>query len=138
MRVVLDTNVLIAALVARGQCHDVLVHCERHHHLVISPFIINELEAKLVGKFKVPVAKAAEAAHAIAAQAEVIDPPPLDQPACRDPDDDGVLATALHGQCTCLITGDKDLLVLDPFRDIRILAPNAFWAFEATWANPTP
>jgi hypothetical protein len=30
-----------------------------------------------------------------------------------------------------IITGDQDLLILDPFRDIRVLAPSAFWKWES-------
>lgn len=46
--------------------------------------------------------------------------------ACRDPKDDKFLALALAIQADCLVTGDKDLLVLHPFRDIPILSPSDF------------
>ena len=39
MRVVLDTNVLIAALITRGVCSDLLEHCFRRHEIVLSEFI---------------------------------------------------------------------------------------------------
>ncbi len=42
--------------------------------------------------------------------------------ACRDPKDDKFLSLAVCGQATFLLTGDNDLLVLDPFRDVRILS----------------
>lgn len=42
---------------------------------------------------------------------------------CRDPDDDKMLETALLGRADCLITGDRDLLVMSPFRGISILSP---------------
>jgi putative PIN family toxin of toxin-antitoxin system len=48
--------------------------------------------------------------------------------ACRDPDDDVVLETAIRGRAGCILTGDRDLLTLDPFRDIRIVTPSAFIA----------
>ena len=53
-----------------------------------------------------------------------------DQSVSRDPDNDVVLATALAGDCDCIITGDKDLLVLERFRKIPILAPADFWCHE--------
>jgi predicted nucleic acid-binding protein len=37
-----------------------------------------------------------------------------------------ILELALDGQANCIITGDKDLLVLHPFRGITILSPKAF------------
>ncbi|HEV3061861.1 MAG TPA: putative toxin-antitoxin system toxin component, PIN family [Vicinamibacterales bacterium] len=61
----------------------------------------------------------------------LVTPNPLDPPACRDPDDDVVLATARAGECAAIISGDQDLLVLDPFRGIRVLAPPAFWKWES-------
>lgn len=35
MKIVLDTNVLIAALIARGVCHELLEHCVLRHTLLI-------------------------------------------------------------------------------------------------------
>ncbi|MDP2784387.1 MAG: putative toxin-antitoxin system toxin component, PIN family [Sulfurimicrobium sp.] len=48
--------------------------------------------------------------------------------ACRDPKDDCFLELAVNGQASHIISGDKDLLVLDPFMQIRILAPADFLA----------
>lgn len=45
---------------------------------------------------------------------------------CRDPKDDQVLELAVGGRADWIITGDADLLVLDPFRGIRIIAPADF------------
>jgi len=45
---------------------------------------------------------------------------------CRDPKDNFLLEVALEGQVDYLVTGDDDLLVLDPFRDTRILRPADF------------
>ncbi|MDE0693496.1 MAG: putative toxin-antitoxin system toxin component, PIN family [Gammaproteobacteria bacterium] len=47
---------------------------------------------------------------------------------CRDPDDDKLLETALAGQATCLVTGDRDLLDMNPFRSIPIVDPTTFLA----------
>lgn len=40
---------------------------------------------------------------------------------CRDPKDNKFLELAISANASCLVTGDKDLLVLDPFRGIPIL-----------------
>jgi putative PIN family toxin of toxin-antitoxin system len=42
---------------------------------------------------------------------------------CRDPKDDKFLELAVNGRANVLVTGDKDLLALHPFRGIPILAP---------------
>ncbi len=46
--------------------------------------------------------------------------------ACRDPKDDKFLHVALNGGAEAIVTGDRDLLVLDPFHGVRILSPTVF------------
>ena len=42
MRIVLDTNILIAAFIARGSCNELVEHCVVHHDLVLSKPILGE------------------------------------------------------------------------------------------------
>ena len=44
---------------------------------------------------------------------------------CRDPWDDKFLELAAAGRASHLVTGDRDLLALDPFRGTRIMTPAA-------------
>lgn len=46
--------------------------------------------------------------------------------ACRDPRDDKFLELALNGNADLIVTGDDDLLVLNPFRDIPIITPAGY------------
>lgn len=46
--------------------------------------------------------------------------------ACRDPRDDKFLEVALHGDADLIVTGDRDLLVLHPFRGLDILSPRQY------------
>jgi putative PIN family toxin of toxin-antitoxin system len=46
--------------------------------------------------------------------------------ACRDPRDDKFLELAVDGHADMIVSGDEDLLSLDPFQGIRILSPQAF------------
>jgi uncharacterized protein len=48
--------------------------------------------------------------------------------ACRDPKDDKFLELAVCGDASFVVTGDQDLLVLHPFREIPIVTPAAFLA----------
>jgi predicted nucleic acid-binding protein len=50
----------------------------------------------------------------------------LPNPVCRDPDDDNILAAAISGKCDCIITGDKDLLVLNQHEGVDIFNPRDF------------
>lgn len=45
---------------------------------------------------------------------------------CRDPEDDKILEVALNGRADVIITGDEDLLVLQPWRGIAIVTPKEY------------
>jgi uncharacterized protein len=45
---------------------------------------------------------------------------------CRDPKDDKILELALNGQAQYIVSGDKDLLVLNPFRAVKIVTAEEF------------
>jgi putative PIN family toxin of toxin-antitoxin system len=45
---------------------------------------------------------------------------------CRDAKDNKFLELAVSGKATCIVTGDSDLLILNPFRGISILQPTEF------------
>lgn len=126
----MDTNVLVAAFVARGQCHELLEHLSRSHRLLTSKAILDELREKLLDKIKAPPDTVEEAIELEQSRMEVVRPEPLSEPVCRDPDDDAVLATALAAKADCLITGDGDLLDLETFQGIPILRPADFWKSE--------
>lgn len=46
--------------------------------------------------------------------------------ACRDATDDKFLELAVNGKADVVVSGDADLLVLNPFRGIPIVPPAAF------------
>lgn len=131
MRLLLDTNVLVAALIAHGACSDVLEHSVRQHEVVSSQPLLNELREVLQRKFRQRAIDARAALQLFGDTFTIVTLNPLESPVCRDPDDDVVLATALSGGCAAILSGDQDLLVLDPFRGIRVLTPSAFWKWEA-------
>lgn len=48
--------------------------------------------------------------------------------ACRDPKDDKFLEVAINGEADLIVTGDKDLLALHPFRGVEIITPREYIA----------
>jgi uncharacterized protein len=46
---------------------------------------------------------------------------------CRDVKDNKFLNVAFDAQALCIVSGDKDLLILTPFHDIPIFSPSAFF-----------
>lgn len=67
----------------------------------------------------------------IRSRAEGVTPVALDEPVCRDPDDDHVIATAIAGDSACIVTGDDDLLTLGTHAGIAMLSPADFCTFES-------
>ena len=130
MRLVLDTNVLIAAFISHGVCNELLEHCVLNHEVVLSKFILDELKEKLTDKFKFSVREANAAIRLMKSRSEMVSPPPLVSPLSRDPDDDNIIAAAVAGHCECIVTGDKDLLDLKEAHNISIIPPAHFWKFE--------
>jgi putative PIN family toxin of toxin-antitoxin system len=96
-----------------------------------SQSLLNELRGVLEKKFSQRAIDVRAALQLFAETFTLVKPDTLDPPVCRDRDDDVVLATALAGDCAAIITGDQDLLILNPFRGIQVLMPSAFWKWEA-------
>jgi putative PIN family toxin of toxin-antitoxin system len=126
VKIVLDTNVLIAALIARGVCYELLEHCVLRHALFTSDFILNETREKLTEKFSYAADLADEAVTLLKSRMTVVVPATLEGQGCRDPDDDNILGAAISAKCDCIVTGDKDLLVLKAYEGIDILSPRDF------------
>lgn len=125
MTVVLDTNVLVAALVARGLCHEVVQRCIRAHAVVSSPPLLEELERTLRERFSL-TPEARVFLRELRCYVQQVEAGVLPVPVCRDPDDDLVLATALAAGADIIVTGDEDLLVLREHQDVVILSPRQF------------
>jgi len=130
VRVVLDSNVLVAALATRGACAELFARVLAVHEYAVDDNLKGEVVRVLRDKFRVPDARIAEVVALIESTAVSVVAPVLDAPACRDPDDDRVLALALAFAADVLVTGDDDLLVLHPWRGIPIVRPRDFWPMD--------
>lgn len=127
MKVVLDTNVLLAAFATRGLCEAVLAVCLASHDLVLSEHILMELRRHLVEKLKLPARQVNEIVALLREQAILVTPAKVPANICRDRDDLPVLGTAVAAEADCLVTGDRDLLELKQVQSIPILSPRAFY-----------
>ena len=127
MRVLLDTNVLVAAFVTRGLCRDVLRMVLAEHSLLGSETILDELERTLTGKLRTPTRRVREVVTFIREHGEVIAPAnPAPWPE-NDPDDRWIVAAALEGAADVLVTGDKELLRVGKEVMLRVVSPRGFW-----------
>lgn len=125
MTVVLDTNVVIAALVAEGLCREVVHRAVRLRVLASSDGLMEELDHTLRRKFTITRATAAFL-KAFRQQIQIVEPASLPKRVCRDRDDDLVLATTVAARADFIVTGDDDLLVLGEYERVAIVSPRRF------------
>lgn len=130
MRTVLDANVLLSGLFARGVCERVLDVCWENAPAIVvvsSEHLLREFAESAEKKFGVPAAEVAEVVEKLRHRMEVVEPSPVPPDACRDADDLPVLGTAAAGNVDYLVSGDDDLLSLKSFHGISIVSPREFY-----------
>jgi putative PIN family toxin of toxin-antitoxin system len=127
VKVVLDTNVIVAGFGTRGLCADVLNVCLDRHSILISEVILAEVSKNLLAKFKLPPAQVKEITRFLRQRTTIVTPTTVPSDACRDPNDLPILGTAVAAGAECLITGDRDLLTLRQYEKTAILAPRDFY-----------
>jgi putative PIN family toxin of toxin-antitoxin system len=132
-RVVIDTNVLISGLFSTTSTPALAVEkAIRNAQLVATAETLRELiERLLQPKFDRYVSRERRDAllQRVASLVEIIEALQLVR-ASRDPKDDKFLEAAVNGRANVLVTGDRDLLDLNPFRGIVILTPADYLARE--------
>lgn len=135
-RFVLDSNLIVsAALFPTSIAYRAHEKALAEGHLLISTPVVNELEDVLSRKkFDrwLALDTRLEFLESLVKQATLV---PITETivVCRDPKDDKILELAISGTATCIISGDKDLTILSPFRTIPIYTPVEF--LEKTWED---
>ncbi|HPE72025.1 MAG TPA: putative toxin-antitoxin system toxin component, PIN family [Candidatus Competibacter sp.] len=128
MRLVLDTNIVISALLWRGKPYQLLETISHSHELRLfaSPALLEELadvlarpmatkRLALLGK------TAAEVLADYQTVLEVVEPSAVPRVVLRDVDDDQVIAAALAAQADFIVSGNDDLLSVGRYQGIRII-----------------
>ena len=128
MRVLFDTNVLIAAFISEGVCAKLMRRArKRQFSLVSSRVILEEFQDVLIRKFSATRRESQEALHLIM---EALEAMTQSEQAvtgvCPDPEDDRIGGCASAERAHYLVSGDEDLLVMKQFKAIRIITPRDF------------
>ncbi len=126
MRLVLDSNIYLSNFVFGGLTARVCTLCFEEHEVFISPYIKAELSDKLTNKFGYPPEKTAFVFQTIALVTQEVVPDNPMPTACRDVKDNAILQLCAYIDADYLITGDKDLLILNDFGTAKIVKPSAF------------
>jgi putative PIN family toxin of toxin-antitoxin system len=127
VRVVLDTNVLLAAIATHGLCQALVTLVFRDHVVILSGHILGEFTKHDRGKFTAAKRQADAAVAVVRANGEIVEPIAVPPGTVRDKDDLPVLGTAIAGSVAALVTGDQELLALGLFRGVAILSPRDFY-----------
>lgn len=124
--VVLDTNVIISALLFGGKPRDILrMVIEKKVQAITSPVLISELLDVLSKKFSYPEAKLI-LIEQIVTKSFVMVYPTKHIDILTDQADNRVHEAATAGKCVSIITGDRGLLNLGVHEGIQIMTSAAF------------
>jgi len=126
MKVVLDSNVVVAAFASRGLCESIFEVCLSEHEIVSYADLVDKIARGLREKIGLPAQVVAGIRTMLAEHSIMLDPIALASDVCRDPDDVKVLGLATAARADCIVTGDRDLLVLERWQGIAILSPRSF------------
>jgi len=128
MRVVLDTNVLVSAALKRQSTPSLAARLVEHGGTLLKSLVTEQQLVEVVARpYLAPLIDAESQAwlKRLLAHTELVT---ISEriAACRDPTDDKFLELAVSGRADLIVTGDADLLALNPFRDIPIVTPAIF------------
>ena len=117
MKVVLDTNVIIAAFATRGLCAEVFEVCLTKCEIVLSEYILSEVAEKIITKIHLSYTIVHEIIQFLREHAQIVKPELIEISALKDKKDFPIIGTALSGNAQFLIT---------------ILSTREFWEWLST------
>jgi putative PIN family toxin of toxin-antitoxin system len=134
MRAVVDTNILVRSVIKpQGSVGPVLQRLRRRDYtLLLSRATLDELvdvlhRPRLRLKYGLSESALRAVIRLLVLRSELVQPD-VQIVVCRDPKDDKFFEVAVSGQAGVIVSGDEDLLTLDPYAGIPIVSPSRFLA----------
>jgi putative PIN family toxin of toxin-antitoxin system len=122
VRAVIDTNILVSALINRGKPRKLILKLLEEHTVILSRQMLAELADVLTrDKFAVKTAQVDRFLTILVRKAKIVTPSSRFKVISEDPDDDVVLNTAYAGKAQYIVTGDRHLLALKEFKRTKIV-----------------
>jgi putative PIN family toxin of toxin-antitoxin system len=128
MKIILDTNVIIAAFATRGLCSATFELCLDRFDVILSEMILKETFNSLKSKIKMPATQCKTIISYLRENCEISGIDDIEKSACRDKSDLHVLGLAKRTSADIIITGDKDLLDLSHYKKCLIVTLREFWS----------
>ncbi len=126
IKVILDTNILISGIGFGGKPREILnLILDDKIEAITSQILLAELEDVIGKKFPKLAYSFTLIERQIKEKFKIVKPR-KSLSISRDKDDNRVLEAALEGKCDYIITGDRDLLDLKNFKNIKIVTPDIF------------
>lgn len=130
LRIVLDTNIFISGLLlSASKAQQVFDQVTESQILLMSDSTFVEIYQTFIrSKFDkyVSLEKRLNFIGSLRQKAEIVNVTETIT-ICRDAKDNKFLELAVSGKADLIITGDQDLLVLNPFKNIEIITVNEFF-----------
>lgn len=128
MRVVLDTNIIISAIVFGGKPRAIfeLIVIDKAIVGITSAALIKEMAGVLKSKFKFSTSRIGQTEQIIKNGFVVAKNSVVPDIISADPADNQVLSAAKSGKADFIISGDRHLLNLKKYSQIRIVSPTVF------------
>lgn len=126
VKVVLDTNVLLSALVYGGKPEQIYrLVLTKKIRAIASPILLAELLEILTKKSSFYQREISQIMQKIRKACKIVHPKKTIT-ILKDDDDNRVLEAATKGSCDFIVTGDRQLLDLKEYKQIKILTPYQF------------
>ncbi len=138
MRAVIDTNIIISAVLRPGSSPDQVVQAgvRRHFQAITSPPLLAELKKvlsrpRVTRRLITPPEEVDRFIKDMESAVTMVDPAES-LSVIADPPDNRVLEAVVAGEADYIISGDRDLLDLGKYEGIEIVTPAMFLAILAT------